>query len=70
MTVELDRNDLINMVCGTSPSIENCIKYTETNWMVFTGNQHNPEWKWNRKIFNDPAFTDDVLFWLYNLHKK
>lgn len=70
MKIELDRNDLINMVCGTSPDIHKCIEYENLGWMVLTGNQHNPQWMWNRKTFDDPTFTEDALYWLYNLHKN
>lgn len=67
MTLELDKNDLVNLVYGTSPSIEECDENERRGWMCYCGNQHNPEWKWNKTKLNE--FSESDLWWLYNRYK-
>lgn len=49
MLMDVTKEDLINMICGgPMPPMEMCDRMTQDGIMKFTGNQHNPDWKWNR----------------------
>ena len=71
INMDVDRIDLVNMLCGTELSIERCVGFEANGWMDFEGDQHNGGWKWNRHmLINDPAFTIEALHWLYKQCKS
>jgi hypothetical protein len=61
---ELAKEDLINMICGTQPTMEQCTELTSNGIMEFCGNQHNPDWKFDREMLD--TFSEIDLFSLYN----
>lgn len=64
MTVELDKDDLINMLSSVIPTNEECIHNAKYGWMYFC----DLSWKWDRQKLQE--FSENDLWWLYNKYKS
>lgn len=68
MKFDLSKEDIINMVKGVSPkSMEDCVNYTNSGLMKFTGNQWNENWDW--VVSELQSKSEEELFNLYLKHK-
>jgi hypothetical protein len=64
MRLDLDREDIINLICGhPRPSMADCEKLKEAGWMRWTGNQWNESWEWNRGVLR--TLSEDGLVGVY-----
>ena len=69
MNTYLEHIDLINMVCGVTPSsVLECKVYEDRGLMIFRGNQHNQEWNWNRLALK--KLSDIELHSIYLRHRN
>jgi hypothetical protein len=69
MTVNLSKQDLINLVKGVKPkSMGVCDDYTKKGLMKFTGNQWNEDWDWVTDELD--KMSEEELFNLYIKHKN
>ena len=68
MLVNLDRQDLINLVNGVSPSSDECIKLEGLKYMKFTGNQSSEEWQWSQEFLK--SISNEELYKLYCQYKR
>jgi hypothetical protein len=68
MNIELDKKDLLMLVNSVFPKIERCIKLEALNYMEYTGDQHNIEWKWNQEFLN--KLNENELYELYKSIKE
>lgn len=50
--VSLTHTDLVNLICGRFPP------QSATKWTVFTGNQWNEEWSWDRALIGKEGIED------------
>jgi len=68
MKVDVTKEDLINLLKGTSPkSMQECIDYTDKGLMKFTGSQWNENWDW--VVDKLESMSEIELFNLYIKHK-
>jgi hypothetical protein len=65
ITVELEKEDLINLICGTEPSARTCCDLAKINYMRDTGNGWNCGWEWRRDAL--AAHDETRLFLLYKV---
>lgn len=63
MNFILEHRDWVNLVSATNPSITGCDILEKQGFMRFKGNQHNPEWEWNREKLG--KLNDSQLNQLY-----
>jgi len=63
MLVELSKENLVHLVKGTAPSIDDCVQLERAGLMLFIGNQHNESWGWLREPLS--KLTADKLYQLY-----
>lgn len=69
MFVDLEKSDLINLLTSIMPhDLQDCDNLRDIGAMKFVGNQHNPEWSWNRKYLEDVG--EYTLFDLYTKLKQ
>lgn len=63
----MQQKDLVNLLNGITPTIEDCIKLEKEGLMEFVGNQHNERWAWRTNVLN--KFTVEALVDLYNTYR-
>jgi len=69
MSVELTKQDLINLLRGTKPdSMQECDNLTKAGYMEFCGNQHNEDWRWKEDKLQ--TLSEEELWNLYQEYKK
>jgi hypothetical protein len=68
LNVELTKEDLVNLVSSTTPSMKECCDYTDEGLMSFTGNQWNENWSWQKSKLM--SMSDQKLLNLYKKHKN
>lgn len=73
MNFDLDENDIWNLLNGIKPDITDCIELEKSKIMLFCGNQHNEDWKWNKEWFDNlPQKGEEKskkLFIIYEMYK-
>lgn len=68
LKIELTKEDLVNLVSTTTPSMSECCEYTDKGLMSFTGNQWNENWSWDKSKLME--MSDKKLLNLYKKHKN
>lgn len=68
MTVTLEKEDILNLICGTTGVIElDGIPLRESSFFKFKGNQWNEDWEWDREFLSN---LDERMLWnFYQLLK-
>ena len=65
--MEITKVDVINMICGAhlNGGMTECQQLQDAGFMVFCGNQHNPDWRWDRHKLN--TLDDKALYEIYEV---
>lgn len=66
--IKLNKNDLINLVNSTKPSLDDCMKLDNIKVMEFCGNGWNPDWKWDDYYLRQLSVKE--LWALYCKYRK
>jgi len=68
MKIDLNKEDLINLLSSVKPdSMQECDDYTKKGLMIFSGNQWNEDWSWDRS--NLSKMAEHQLYTLYLKHR-
>lgn len=65
INVDLEKNDIVNLLCGFSPNLSQSEQLEKAGFMENTGNGWSVGWKWKRETLNQ--MDENILFHLYVL---
>lgn len=68
ITLDLEKDDLINLVAGTNPDPNLSQAYSDVGYMINTGGSWGCSFKWDRKVLSD--CSEEQLMRIYKSATK